>query len=71
MLGARRWKALTAQFGLNTLRTTIGCHVTASDEDLSFSGVNCYVVGRHIGVPANMSTSRSSTTRPSSVRGLP
>lgn len=37
--------------GLNTLRTTIGCHVTASDEDLSFSGVNCYVVGRR-GLPA-------------------
>lgn len=35
--------------GLSTLGTTIGCNVTACDDDLSFSGVNCYLVGSHEG----------------------
>ena len=34
--------------GLRTLGTTIGCHVTCRDDDLTFSW-NCDVVGSHEG----------------------
>ena len=38
--------------GLRTLGTTIGCHVTPSDDDLTFSGSDCDVVEVMMGVPA-------------------
>ena len=47
--GAKEVTSSDSIVGVKTLGTTIGSHVTSSDDDLTFSGVDCDVVGSHEG----------------------
>ena len=69
--GAKEVTTSDSIIGLRTLGTTIGRHVTPSDDDLTFSGRTAMSLEVMKGVPASMSTSRSSTMRAFRVSGLP
>lgn len=47
--GTKKVVSSNSIMGLRTLETTIGCHITPSNDDLKFSGVNCDVVGSYKG----------------------